>query len=154
MSAQPAYYSYPNRTPERTSRERIRVVPGRRPAKSTSDEITPTLVMGVALAVFALFAILAFACLGLHAATVSTSIQSQELSNQIDDARTEGTSLEVTQSLLSNPTRVRQQAEKLGMSAPESVGSITLSADVVCTDSDGALSLSDSVKTAATVAGE
>ncbi len=154
MSAQPAYYSYPNRAPERTSRGRIRVVPGRRPAKSTSDEITPGLVMVVALAVFALFAILSFACLGLHAATVSTSIQSQELSNQIDDARAEGTSLEVTQSLLSNPTRVRQQAEKLGMSAPESVGSIVLSADVVCTDSEGALSLSESVKTAGELAGE
>ncbi len=154
MSAQPAYYSYPNRAPERISRERIRVVPGRRPAKSTSDEITPGLVMVVALAVFALFAILSFACLGLHAATVSTSIQSQELSNQIDDARAEGTSLEVTQSLLSNPTRVRQQAEKLGMSAPESVGSIVLSADVVCTDSEGALSLSESVKTAGELAGE
>ncbi len=154
MGAQPAYYPYPNRAPERTSRERIRVVPGRQAAKSASDEITPALVMVVALAVFALFAVLSFACLGLHAATVSTSIQSQALSNQIDEARAEGTSLEVAQSLLSNPTRVRQQAEKLGMSAPESVGSIVLAADVVCTDSEGALSLSDSVKSAAAAAGE
>ena len=138
MSAQPAYSLYPQRVPESRPRTRISVVPGQR-SRTTSapaSAITPAL-----------------ARLGLAAATVTTSMQSQELSSQIDDARATGSSLEVTQSLLSNSSRVRSQAEKLGMAAPAEVGTITMPEDVVSTNDDGSLSLSRSVETAAT-AGE
>ena len=50
---------------------------------------------------------------------------------------------------LSNPTKVKQQAGKLGMAAPETTGVITLDKDVVATDESGALSLSKSVAIAA-----
>ncbi len=151
MSAQPAYSLYPQRAPERAPRTRISVVPGQRTrtASAPASTITPALVLKVAVVAFLVLTCVAFARLGLAAATVTTSMQSQELSSQIDDARATGSSLEVTQSLLSNSTRVRQQAEKLGMAAPAEVGTITMLEDVVSTNDDGSLSLSRSVETAA-----
>lgn len=148
MSAQPAYAMYPERAPERSTRERISVVPGSRTA-SAPKPVTPGLVLKVTMCAMLVLALVGLAYLFLSAATVKTSMQAQALSSQIDDARTEGTSLEVTESLLSNPTRVRQQAEKLGMSAPSEVGTIAMSADIVSTDDSGALSLSKSIDVAA-----
>ena len=151
MSAQPAFAMYPERAPERSPRERIRVVPGRK-TSSADQGVTPQRVLASVLVVFAVLTLVACANLFLSASTVKTSMQAQAISSQIDEARAEGTSLEVTQSLLSNPTRVRQQAEKLGMSAPAEVGSITMTQDIVSTDESGALSLSRSVDLAASAA--
>ncbi len=151
MSAQPAFALYPERAVERTPRERIRVVAGHR--TSSADKIaTPQRVLASILVVLVVVTFVACINLFLSAATVKTSMQAQAISTQIDEARAEGTSLEVTQSLLSNPTRVRQQAEKLGMSAPAEVGSIVMSQDIVSTDESGALSLSRSVDLAASAA--
>ena len=110
-------------------------------------------MLKAAIIVMAVLALVGIASLTLSAATVTTSMQSQALSSQIDDARAQGSSLEVTQSLLSNSTRVRMQAEKLGMAAPAEVGTINMPEDVVSTNDDGSLSLSRSVETA-TNAGE
>ena len=144
MSAQPAYSLYPERAVERAPRTRISVVPGQRTRSAApASTVTPGLVLKAAI----------IASLTLSAATVTTSMQSQALSSQIDDARAQGSSLEVTQSLLSNSTRVRMQAEKLGMAAPAEVGTINMPEDVVSTNDDGSLSLSRSVETA-TNAGE
>ena len=44
---------------------------------------------------------------------------------------------------------MKQQANKLGMAAPETTGVIDLGKDVVATDESGALSLSKSVAIAA-----
>ena len=155
MSAQPAYSLYPQRVPESRPRTRISVVPGQRSrtTPAPASAITPALVLKVVAVALIVLTCAAFARLGLAAATVTTSMQSQELSSQIDDARDTGSSLEVTQSLLSNSNRVRSQAEKLGMAAPAEVGTITMPEDVVSTNDDGSLSLSRSVETAAT-AGE
>ena len=87
--------------------------------------------------------------IGLMSATISTTMQSSQLTSQISDARSSGAALEVSQSTLSNPTKVKQQAGKLGMAAPETTGVITLDKDVVATDESGALSLSKSVAIAA-----
>lgn len=154
MSAQPAYAAYPERAPQRSPRPRIRVVPGQgtRPQPSTQPSAVVTLAK-VAVIVAILLTCVAFVRVGLTAATVSTAMESQNLSSQIDDARATGASLEVSQSLLSNPSRVRQEAERLGMAAPTEVGTIVMPVDVVQTDDDGALSLSKSVAAAAT-AGE
>ena len=110
-------------------------------------------MLKAAIIVMAVLALVGIASLTLSAATVTTSMQSQALSSQIDDARAQGSSLEVTQSLLSNSTRVRMQAEKLGMAAPADGGTINRPEDVVSTNDDGSLSLSRSVETA-TNAGE
>ena len=108
MSAQPAYSLYPERAVERAPRTRISVVPGQRTRSAApASTVTPGLVLKAAIIVMAVLALVGIASLTLSAATVTTSMQSQALSSQIDDARAQGSSLEVTQSLLSNSTRVR-----------------------------------------------
>ena len=94
---------------------------------------------------FVLFAVIGFARVAISAATVTTSIESQQLAGQINDARTEGSDLEVTQSMLSNPTRIKAEAAALGIGAAADVENIDLSGDVVVTDEAGNLSLSGSV---------
>ena len=150
MSAAPAYSYYPERAPERAPRERISVVPGRGPR--TQAPALPSSVIFMAKALAAVLLVVAFVGvvrIGLSAATVTTSLESQELTGKIEQARSSGADLEVSQSLLASPARVKQQAEGLKMSEPESVGTIELSPDVVATDAEGDLSLSGSVARAA-----
>lgn len=91
-------------------------------------------------------AALAFARIALTNATVTTMIESDSLSSQIEDARSSGIGLEMEQSVLSNTYAIDAAAARLGMSAPDSVATIALSPDVVAVDGDGVLSLSGSVK--------
>ena len=149
MGAAPAYSYYPERAPERSPRERISVVPGRGTRTQTPTLPSNVVFLAKAAAVVLLVALVGFARIGLMSATISTTMQSSQLTSQISDARSSGAALEVSQSTLSNPTKVKQQAGKLGMAAPETTGVITLDKDVVATDESGALSLSKSVAIAA-----
>ncbi len=150
MGAAPAYSYYPERAPERSPRERISVVPGRGTRTQTPTLPSNVVFLAKAAAVVLLVvSLVGFARIGLMSATISTTMQSSQLTSQISDARSSGAALEVSQSTLSNPTKVKQQAGKLGMSAPETTGVITLDKDVVATDESGALSLSKSVAIAA-----
>lgn len=149
--AAPAYsYSYPERVPERPERPRVRVVPGH--GANTSTQTIPSTVIFMAktaAAVLVVAALLCFARIAIASATVATSMQSQQLESQISDARSGGSNLEVQQSSLSNPTKVKTEANRLKMAAPASVGVIDLGTDVVATDDAGNLSLSKSVQIAA-----
>lgn len=149
MSAVPAYTHYPERSLEQDTRARISVVPGRgtRAQTPSLSSYTISLVKVVAVALVAV-TLIAFVRIGLSAAATSASIQANELSMQIDEARSLGASLEVSQSVLSNPTEVKERAKALGMSNPETTTTINLDADVVVTDNKGALSLSESVSVA------
>lgn len=150
MSAAPAYSYYPERAPEREPRTRISVMPGRGTRTQTPSLPSSAVFLAKAVAaVLVVIAVVGFVRIGLAAATVSTSVQSQHLSSQINDARSSGAALEVSQSLLSNPTRLKQEAKGLGMAAPAETGVIELSQDVVATDGSGALSLSKSMAIAA-----
>lgn len=150
MGAAPAYSYYPERAPERSPRERISVVPGRGTRTQTPTLPSNVVFLAKAAAVVLLVvSLVGFARIGLMSATISTTMQSSQLTSQISDARSSGAALEVSQSTLSNPTKVKQQAGKLGMSSPETVGVIDLAQDVVATDESGALSLSKSVAIAA-----
>lgn len=150
MGAAPAYSYYPERAPERSPRERISVVPGRGTRTQTPTLPSNVVFLAKAAAVVLLVvSLVGFARIGLMSATISTAMQSSQLTSQISDARSSGAALEVSQSTLSNPTKVKQQAGKLGMAAPETTGVITLDKDVVATDESGALSLSKSVAIAA-----
>ena len=150
MGAAPAYSYYPERAPERSPRERISVVPGRGTRTQTPTLPSNVVFLAKAAAVVLLVvSLVGFARIGLMSATISTTMQSSQLTSQISDARSSGAALEVSQSTLSNPTKVKQQAGKLGMAAPETTGVITLVKDVVATDESGALSLSKSVAIAA-----
>ena len=143
--AAPAFsYNYPERAPERPERPRVRVVPGQGTRTSTQTIPSTVVFMAKTLAVvLVVAALLCFARIAIGSATVATSVQSQQLESQISDARASGNNLEVQQSSLSNPTRVKAVA------APESVGIIDLGTDVVATDEAGNLSLSKSVQIAA-----
>ena len=129
MGAAPAYSYYPERAPERSPRERISVVPGRGTRTQTPTLPSNVVFLAKAAAVVLLVvSLVGFARIGLMSATISTTMQSSQLTN---------------------PTKVKQQAGKLGMAAPETTGVITLDKDVVATDESGALSLSKSVAIAA-----
>lgn len=149
MGAAPAYSYYPERAPERSPRERISVVPGRGTRTQTPTLPSNVVFLAKAAVVLLVVSLVGFARIGLMSATISTTMQSSQLTSQISDARSSGAALEVSQSTLSNPTKVKQQAGKLGMAAPETTGVITLDKDVVATDESGALSLSKSVAIAA-----
>ncbi|RDB60793.1 cell division protein FtsL [Gordonibacter sp. 28C] len=147
--AAPAFsYNYPERVPERPERPRVRVVPGQGTGTQTIPSTVVFLAKTVAV-VLVVAALLSFARIAIASATVATSMQSQQLSSQIDEARSSGSNLEVLQSSLSNPTSVKTKATGLKMVAPETVGVIDLGTDVVATDDAGNLSLSKSVQIAA-----
>lgn len=129
-------------------------MPGQRTRSAApASTVTPGLVLKAAIIVMAVLALVGIASLTLSAATVTTSMQPRRFPARSTMPALQGSSLEVTQSLLSNSTRVRMQAEKLGMAAPAEVGTINMPEDVVSTNDDGSLSLSRSVETA-TNAGE
>ncbi|MFQ9179144.1 MAG: cell division protein FtsL [Eggerthella lenta] len=124
MGAAPAYSYYPERAPERSPRERISVVPGRGTRTQTPTLPSNVVFLAKAAAVVLLVvSLVGFARIGLMSATISTTMQSSQLTSQISDARSSGAALEVSQSTLSNPTKVKQQAGKLGMAAPRPRGS-------------------------------
>ncbi len=149
MGASPAYARTAERAPERhSSRPRISVVPG---GKTQVETLSPAIIMlarAVAVVLVAL-ALVAFARIALTAAAVNVEVESKSYDSLIDTARSEGSSLEVAQSTLSNPSRIKSEASALGMSAPESSSKIVLPEDIVATDAAGNISLSQSLAAAA-----
>lgn len=167
MSAAPAYSHYvqPDRMgydrhayaqPERVRRDRrdvrtdVSVVPGSKTQTRTLPSSVIFLAKTVAV-VFVVFALLGCARIALSSATVTTAIETRELNSQIESARSEGNKLEVAQSSLSNPTRIKDAAGVLGMYAPAYVANIDISGDVVVVDAAGNLSLSGSAAVLAQV---
>ena len=147
MGAQPAYSHYPDRAYERAVERapRIQVVPGTGPR--TAAPALPDSVVFLAKTVAVVLVVLAL--VALSSAAVTGSIQAQELSSKIDGARAQGNQLEVTQSSLSNPSRVKTEANAMGMAAPLETTTIDLGQDAVATDDAGNLSLSKSLRLAA-----
>ena len=149
MSAAHAYAPVVERAPERSRRPdrraSVSVVRGQG-ADAQARQSASALVFAakVAACVVVVLAILGFVRVTLSSATVATALETQELTSQIDVARSEGSKLEVQQSSLANPTRVRIVASSLGMAAPASTSVIDLSGDVVVTDEAGNRSLSGS----------
>lgn len=145
---QRAYDAYPepayrerSAQPERAPQRQINIVPG---GASDSQAISSAWVfLAKTIAVVLLFlALLACVRITISSATVTTALETRELTSQIDTARSAGNVLEVQQSSLSNPTRIKDAAALLGMSAPAYVANIDISGDLVVTDGAGSLSLS------------
>lgn len=122
------------------------VIPGRR---TSSDIVTlPASVMTIAKIIVVAACIVAALCcvrVGLFAASVTSSNAADELSSQIEAARSYGSDLEVQQSRLSNSSHIRIEAAALGMAAPSSTEAVVLGPDIVATDAEGNLSLSGSI---------
>ena len=81
-----------------------------------------------------------------HSAAASCALETRSLQTSIETARAEGNELEVSQSVLANPSRIKAQATALGMAAPAPVQRADHAvSDIVATDGAGSLSLSESV---------
>lgn len=149
--AAPAYRydSYRQSAAPRPQRQpNVRVVPGRRPAETVSPAVVAAVKIFVV--VMAVFAIVACVRIGLAAATVNTMLQTESISQQVDNLKSGSANLEVRESTLSSPTNVKNVAStQLGMSQATEVDTLVLSPDVVCYDSAGNLSLSKSLAVAA-----
>ena len=125
----------------------ISVVPGSG-RKSAGDE-------GISAAVLTLAKVCAVACIllalvamgrvAITSAAASCALETRSLQSSIEEARAEGSDLEISQSVLSNPSRIKTQAQGLGMAAPTAAFSdqIILPPDIVATDEEGRLSLSE-----------
>ena len=123
-SAAPAYRNEPLAQPERT---RISTIPG-----SGKDAALSSTLISVAKAVAIIF--VALALLGiirvtLNSATVTSAIEARELSSQIETLRSESSTLEVTQTALTQPEHIKDQAKALGLVEPSSVTYLTFGED-------------------------
>ena len=143
-------YNYASTAPARTPRQAprpersFRVLPGK---AERARELSPVFLLAAKIVVVAVILLtgLSFARIALNSATVAWTLESQELSASVDSARAEASTLEIQQSALANPERIKTEAATLGMAAPVTNEIITVAPDVVATDGQGALSLSGSV---------
>lgn len=136
---------YPEYAPEPSRQPEVKAVrTGGKPVESS----TPLLALAARMiaVVFVVVAALSFARIMLTSEAVTTMIESDALSSQIVEARSTGVTLEMEQSVLSNPSAIKASAKRLSMTSPIEVGTISLSPDIVALDGDGCLSLSDTVK--------
>lgn len=126
----------------------ISVVPGA--GRAPRPQGLPKAVLSLArltAVVLVLVATVAIVRVGLTSAAAACALETREISHNIDVARAAGNELEVSMSVLSNPSRIKAQAEAMGMiaPAPEFSEQITLPEDIVVTDAAGRLSLSGSL---------
>ena len=145
---QPAYRgsAAPAQAPVR--RSRVKVLPGSRKSsrkQSTTSSSIITLARSLAV-ILVVVAIVCCARIALTSATVTTMIESDELSTQIAEARSVGTGFEMEQSGLTSTSVLKGAAKRMGMTTPYEVGAIALPADVVATDADGNLSFSGTIR--------
>lgn len=131
----------------------ISVVPGRGTRPEPAGLPAGALALAkIAAAVLVALALVAVARVAITSAAAACALETKAIEQDIDEARAQGNDLEVSQSVLSNPARIKNKAESLGMAAPtaEYTDHIVLPEDVVSVDDEGRLSLSES---AAAVAG-
>ena len=142
----PAYRS--NAVVQRKPRTtQVSVVAGRRP-----DPVSPTAIRLAKLFVVFLCIAACVACvrIGLAAATVSTERATEDIAAQVEELKSQTASLQVRTSALSTPSYVKGKASgELGMAAAQSQAMLVMDPDVVCLDSEGNLSLSLSLASAA-----
>ncbi len=156
MAAEAAYRmnAHPERTARRQSRPDVRVVPGTRTGAEPKEKgVTTGLIVKLAIAVMVIAAVVCFAQITLKSATSVVLADSSAIESSMDSIKSNSTTLEVQNSALSTTAAIKAHAEKLGMSAPYEVGTITVQKDIVATDDSGALSLSGSIKNAAEIQG-
>lgn len=148
-SAQAYDYHYVrgSAAPRLRREQRVRVVHARRPVEAVSPQVV--MMARVALVAIALFAVIAFARIGLHTATVNVMTRNDAIAAQIAEVRSTSSSLEVQESTKGNPTNIKRAAKKLGMSAPASTETLMIGEDIVALDDNGNLSLSKSLAVAA-----
>lgn len=145
-----AHSAYPSfAQPEKKApTPRIDVIPGghEKPGKSLS----PSQQLAISVAKYAFVLISVFAMIGvgrvtLNSMNVQEALAARTMQAQLDEARSSINMMEVQQSTLSNPTRIKTEAEALGMYSADTVTIIDITGDVVAIDETGHLSITDSI---------
>lgn len=95
--------------------------------------------------VLAFVLLLGLASVSLIAGNSVEMQKAEATQSQINEAREEAHALEVKLGALSNPTRIKGEAENLGMTSASDVVKINLSKDVVVLDDNGSLALAGSL---------
>ncbi len=137
-----------DRGPLSAPRPGIQVQPGGRQQERAAST-GAVLFAKVLIAFIVAFALIGCVRITLSSATVATAMEASQIDDQIDAAREEGSRLEVAQSSLANPTRVKRDAMANGMRSPQAASFIDITGDVVVKDDDGHLSLSGTIGAAA-----
>ena len=128
----------------RASRPAVRVVRSARKEEGVSAAFFAFLRVFVVCIV--LGAVVGCASIALRSATVTTTMATEHLSEQVSTMQAYAASLEVQESSLSNPSYMRSVATaQLGMAPAIQTSTIEVERDVVCYDQDGNLSLSGSL---------
>lgn len=125
----------------------ISVVPGRGVRPEPAGLAAGALALAkICACVLVALALIAVARVAITSAAAACALETKAIEQDIDTARAEGNDLEVAQSVLSNPSRIKHKAESLGMAAPtaEYTDHIVLPDDIVGVDANGKLSLSES----------
>ena len=149
MSAEPAYTRYAEAYPVHEDRPSFSIVRGHgKHAKRRGSSAVILMWAKVAVVMFCVLAVLGFARVSISTATISAALETQSLSSEISDIRSQTSSLEAIQGSLSNPTRLRATAILLGMVEPFQTTYLDMSQDSVALDSEGNLSLSGSIANA------
>ena len=142
-------YAYSAPSPKREKERRVGVIPGgahgRAPERSAVQQVAIKAVKATVAAVI-IFAGIGFGRITLSSLTVGEAIEAREINMHLETMRSTISDLEVAQSSLSNPVRIKAAAAELGMSSPSTISVIDISGDVVVTDAEGRLALSDSIK--------
>ncbi len=158
-------YGRPVERPSRPSFEVVRGKGHRAPAEPILSPAHHT-AFKVAMIAIVFLAAMCIARVWLSAATATTVLDSQAVTDQISTAYSTGSDLEVQHAVLSNPTRIQRIAsESLGMVPATSVSYIDLSSSndttVVGATSDSTVSIAAAVSqiqasasTSATTRGE
>ncbi len=157
MAAMPAYrYDYAQQTqPSRRGYEapetpQVRVVPGRK--TSTNPGLTERQISVAKLVVIGLvvFLIVGFIRVSIASAAYTTASQVSQLRSDISAARTTGESLVIEESKIIGDANTKSIAmEKFGLVEPGVSTTLVLPVDIVAQNSDGNLSLSQSIANAA-----
>ena len=126
----------------------ISVVPGAGRRASVEEGLSAAALSlaKICAVVCIVIAVIAVGRVAITSATAACALETKAIEHDIETARAEGNDLEVAQSVLSNPSRIKHKAESLGMAAPtaEYTDHIVLPDDVVGVDANGKLSLSES----------
>lgn len=130
----------------------VRVIRPERKAQTQQEtSLVPTLIKMAAI-VIVVAAALSFMRIMLTSNTVVTMIENDAISSQISEVRSQGTALEMEQSVLTTPAAIRAQAKRLNMTAPSSIMTITLKPDIVAIENGDTLSLSGTIKNVVEIA--
>lgn len=150
-ASRPAYRQ-PAARPE--FQPRIQAQPGYGRSAAT-EVLSSTFMVLVRLAAVAmvLFAVVFIGRIALNSATVNSMLEANDISADISIARSVGNTLEMEESTLASPARIKAKAKSMKMYDPEYAEVIVLPQDVVCVDETGSLSMALSSQRVAGIAG-